>query len=164
MRPCASGSTRGLPDARPAGRRGRALAAPVLHRLGQPHGRWSQVRAGPPPTLVVALAVARDSRVCVCDRAGRGWSDVADGPQDAAQIAAGLHTLLERATVPGPYVLAGHSFGGLYVQTFAANYPDEVAGLVLLDSTAPKPVCAPTRTDPTTSSDASPPCSPRWLT
>jgi pimeloyl-ACP methyl ester carboxylesterase len=96
----------------------------------------------------VAPAVARDSTVCVYDRAGRGWSDVADGPQDAAQIAADLHTLLGRAKVPGPYVLAGHSFGGLYVQTFAANYPDQVAGLVLLDSTAPKPGPAlPTRTE-----------------
>jgi pimeloyl-ACP methyl ester carboxylesterase len=96
----------------------------------------------------VAPAVARDSRVCVYDRAGRGWSDEADGPQDATQIAANLHTLLERAQVPGPYVLAGHSFGGLYVQTFAANYPDEVAGLVLLDSTAPKPgPPLPTRTE-----------------
>jgi hypothetical protein len=61
----------------------------------------------------VAPAVARDSTVCVYDRAGRGWSDGADGPQDAARIAADLHTLLERAQVPGPYVLAGHSFGGL---------------------------------------------------
>ena len=87
----------------------------------------------------IAPAVARDSRVCVYDRAGRGWSDAADGPQDAARIAADLHTLLERAHVPGPYVLAGHSFGGLYVQSFAATYPDQVAGLVLLDSTAPKP-------------------------
>jgi pimeloyl-ACP methyl ester carboxylesterase len=96
----------------------------------------------------VAPAVARDSTVCVYDRAGRGWSDAADGPQDATQIAADLHTLLERAQVPGPYVLAGHSFGGLYVQTFAANYPDQVAGLVLLDSTAPKPGPAlPTRTE-----------------
>lgn len=96
----------------------------------------------------VAPAVARDSTVCVYDRAGRGWSDPADGPQDATQIAADLHTLLERAQVPGPYVLAGHSFGGLYVQTFAANYPDQVAGLVLLDSTAPKPGAAlPTRTE-----------------
>jgi len=86
----------------------------------------------------VAPAVAADSRVCVYDRAGRGWSDAADGPQDAARIAADLHTLLDRAEVPGPYVLAGHSFGGLYVQTFAAKYPDQVAGLVLLDSTAPK--------------------------
>ena len=96
----------------------------------------------------VASAVARDSTVCVYDRAGRGWSDGANGPQDAAQIAADLHTLLERAQVPGPYVLAGHSFGGLYVQTFAANYPDQVAGLVLLDSTAPKPgPPLPTRTE-----------------
>jgi pimeloyl-ACP methyl ester carboxylesterase len=96
----------------------------------------------------VAPAVARDSTVCVYDRAGRGWSDPADGPQDAAQIAADLHTLLDRAGVPGPYVLAGHSFGGLYVQTFAAHYPDQVAGLVLLDSTAPKPGPAlPTRTE-----------------
>jgi pimeloyl-ACP methyl ester carboxylesterase len=87
----------------------------------------------------VAPAVARDSTVCVYDRAGRGRSDPADGPQDAARIAADLRTLLERAQLPGPYVLAGHSFGGLYVQTFAANYPDQVAGLVLLDSTAPKP-------------------------
>jgi pimeloyl-ACP methyl ester carboxylesterase len=96
----------------------------------------------------VAPAVARDSTACVYDRAGRGWSDAADAPQDAAQIAADLHTLLERAEVPGPYVLVGHSFGGLYVQTFAANYPDQVAGLVLLDSTAPKPGPAlPTRTE-----------------
>ena len=95
----------------------------------------------------VAPAVARDSRVCVYDRAGRGWSDAAEGPQDAARIAADLHTLLERAQVPGPYVLAGHSFGGLYVQTFAASYPDQVAGLVLLDSTAPKPGPAQTRTE-----------------
>jgi pimeloyl-ACP methyl ester carboxylesterase len=87
----------------------------------------------------IAPAVARESRVCVYDRAGRGWSDAADGPQDAVRIAADLDTLLERAHVPGPYVLAGHSFGGLYVQTFAANYPDQVAGLVLLDSTATKP-------------------------
>jgi pimeloyl-ACP methyl ester carboxylesterase len=85
----------------------------------------------------ITPAVARDSRVCVYDRAGRGWSEPADTPQDGAQIAADLHTLLHRANVPGPYVLAGHSFGGLYVLTFAARYPDEVAGMVLVDSTAP---------------------------
>jgi pimeloyl-ACP methyl ester carboxylesterase len=85
----------------------------------------------------ITPAVARDTRVCVYDRAGRGWSEPADGPQDGAQIAADLHTLLERGDVPGPYVLAGHSFGGLYVLTFAARYPDEVAGMVLVDSTEP---------------------------
>ena len=87
----------------------------------------------------ITPAVARETRVCVYDRAGRGWSDPANSPQDGAQIAADLHTLLERAHVPGPYVLAGHSFGGLYVQSFAAQFPDQVAGMVLLDSTAPKP-------------------------
>jgi pimeloyl-ACP methyl ester carboxylesterase len=85
----------------------------------------------------IAPAVARDTRVCVYDRAGRGWSEPADTVQDGAQIATDLHTLLHRANVPGPYVLTGHSFGGLYVLTFAARYPDEVAGMVLIDSTAP---------------------------
>jgi len=83
--------------------------------------------------------VARDTRVCAYDRAGRGWSDPADAPQDGAQIATDLHTLLHTAGVPGPYLLAGHSFGGLYTLAFAARYPDEVAGLVLVDSTAPAP-------------------------
>lgn len=85
----------------------------------------------------IAPAVARNTRVCVYDRAGRGWSDAAGSPPDGAQIATDLHTLLQRAHVPGPYVLAGHSFGGLYVMTFAEQYPDQVAGLVLVDSTAP---------------------------
>ncbi len=92
----------------------------------------------------VADDVAQDSRVCVYDRAGKGWSDPVDGPQDAVEIATDLHMLLERADIPGPYVLAGHSFGGLYVLTFAARYPDQVAGLVLLDITAPKAGPAPT--------------------
>src|SRR5829696_522279 len=97
----------------------------------------------------IAPVVARDTRVCVYDRAGRGWSDTTDGPQDGAHIAADLHTLLERAQVPGPYVLAGHSFGGLYVQSFATQFPDQVAGMVLLDSSAPIPGRAqPTDTDP----------------
>jgi pimeloyl-ACP methyl ester carboxylesterase len=95
---------------------------------------------------LIAPAVARDSRVCVYDRAGRGWSDPAASPPDGAQIATDLHTLLNRAHVPGPYVLAGHSFGGLYVRTYAAKYPEEIAGLVLVDSTASHdtPVSAPT--------------------
>jgi pimeloyl-ACP methyl ester carboxylesterase len=85
----------------------------------------------------ITPAVARETRVCVYDRAGRGWSEDADADQDATQIATDLHTLLQRGRVPGPYVLAGHSFGGLYVLTFASRYPDDVAGLVLVDSTAP---------------------------
>jgi pimeloyl-ACP methyl ester carboxylesterase len=105
----------------------------------------------------ITPAVARTTRVCVYDRAGRGWSDPATTPQDGLQIATDLHTLLHRGGVPGPYVLAGHSFGGLYVLTFAARYPDEVAGLVLIDSTAPKPATttAPASAAATGSYDAS---------
>jgi pimeloyl-ACP methyl ester carboxylesterase len=94
----------------------------------------------------IAPAVALDTRVCVYDRAGRGWSDPTDTTQDATQIATDLHTLLQRANVPGPYVLAGHSFGGLYALTYAAQYPTEVAGMALIDSTAP--VSAPTPPTP----------------
>jgi pimeloyl-ACP methyl ester carboxylesterase len=92
----------------------------------------------------IAPAVARDTRVCVYDREGRGWSDSADTTQDASRIATDLHTLLRRGGVPGPYVLAGHSFGGLYVLTYAARYPEQVAGMVLVDTTAPaaEPVTA----------------------
>jgi pimeloyl-ACP methyl ester carboxylesterase len=82
--------------------------------------------------------VAAESRVCVYDRPGRGWSEPVDSAQDATAIAHGLHTLLQRANVPGPYVLAGHSFGGLYVLTYADLYPDEVAGMVVIDTTAPQ--------------------------
>jgi pimeloyl-ACP methyl ester carboxylesterase len=95
----------------------------------------------------ITPAVARDTRVCAYDRPGRGWSEPATTPQDGVQLATDLHTLLQRGQVPGPYVLAGHSFGGLYVLTFAARYPDEVAGMVLVDSTAPasaaKPAASP---------------------
>ena len=85
----------------------------------------------------ITPAVARDTTVCVYDRAGRGWSEDADTPQDAVAISTDLHTLLHRAGVPGPYVMAGHSFGGLYALTFAASHPGEVAGMVLIDSTSP---------------------------
>jgi pimeloyl-ACP methyl ester carboxylesterase len=88
-------------------------------------------------TALVDEAVASETRVCVYDRAGRGWSEPADTRQDADRIATDLHTLLDRANVPGPYVLVGHSFGGHYVRAYAAHYPDEVAGMVLVDSTPP---------------------------
>ncbi len=85
----------------------------------------------------ITAGVARDTTICVYDRAGRGWSEDADAPQDAVAISTDLGTLLHRAGVPGPYVMAGHSFGGLYALTFAATHPDEVAGMVLIDSTSP---------------------------
>ena len=81
----------------------------------------------------IAPAVAATTTVCTYDRAGHGRSDEV-GPQDGIALATDLHTLLERAGVPGPYVLVGHSSGGPYVRVFAAQYPDEVAGMVLLDA------------------------------
>ena len=81
----------------------------------------------------IAPTIAATTTVCAYDRAGHGRSDEA-GPQDGIALATDLHTLLERAGVPGPYVLVGHSSGGPYVRVFAARYPDQIAGMVLLDS------------------------------
>lgn len=85
----------------------------------------------------ISPAVAGSTRVCAYDRAGHGWSDPVGHAQDGGEIAGDLHELLSRGEVPGPYVLAGHSFGGLYVLAYAARYPEEVAGMVLIDTTAP---------------------------
>lgn len=85
----------------------------------------------------ITAEVRRTTRVCAYDRAGQGWSDDVDAPQDGLAIAADLHTLLARAGESGPYVLVGHSAGGPYAMTFAARYPDDVAGMVLLDPMSP---------------------------
>ena len=99
----------------------------------------------------ITQAVAHDTTICVYDRAGRGWSEDADAPQDAVAISTDLHTLLQRAGVPGPYVIAGHSFGGLYAMTFAARHAGEVAGMVLIDSTSPHYDVAAVAPNPTAS-------------
>jgi pimeloyl-ACP methyl ester carboxylesterase len=82
----------------------------------------------------VQPAVAQFTRVCSYERAGYGWSDAGPSPRTSQQLVTELHTLLVKARVPGPYVLVGHSFGGLHVQLYAFRYPQEVAGLVLVDS------------------------------
>jgi pimeloyl-ACP methyl ester carboxylesterase len=86
----------------------------------------------------VAPDVATATRVCVYDRAGRGWSEPAGGPQDGTEIATSLHRLLDTAGEPGPYVLAGHSAGGIYALSFARLFPEDTAGIVLLDSMHPE--------------------------
>ena len=87
----------------------------------------------------VQQEVSGTTRVCAYDRAGMGWSEIGPDPRDAKQITDELHALLSEAGIEGPYVLVGHSFGGMYLQTYAARYPDEVAGVALVD----------TSTDPT---------------
>jgi pimeloyl-ACP methyl ester carboxylesterase len=96
--------------------------------LGGISARWARV-TGP---------VGETSRVCTYDRAGQGWSDDAASPQDGVQSAEDLHTLLAEAGEHPPYVLVGHSTGGTFAMTYAARYPDQVAGLVLLDSSSPE--------------------------
>lgn len=78
--------------------------------------------------------VAEFARVCTYDRAGYGWSQPGPRPRTGAQIVAELHTLLENAGVEGPYVLVGHSLGGIFVRLYAAECPDEVVGMVLVDA------------------------------
>jgi pimeloyl-ACP methyl ester carboxylesterase len=85
----------------------------------------------------VTAQVARTTRICAYDRAGQGWSEDADGPQDGRAVATDLHALLARAGESGPYVLVGHSSGGTLAMTYAARYPGQVAGMVLLDSSSP---------------------------
>jgi pimeloyl-ACP methyl ester carboxylesterase len=84
--------------------------------------------------------VAKVTRVCSYDRAGRGWSEKSpeNEDQDLWTTAERLQTLLNNAGEQGPYVLVGHSIGGLYVRAFTQQHRDEVAGIVLLDSAHPE--------------------------
>jgi pimeloyl-ACP methyl ester carboxylesterase len=91
---------------------------------------------------------ARTTRVCTYDRAGMGWSEPGPLPRTAAHVAQELHTLLQNARVPGPYVLVGHSLGGLPVRVFAHDYAAEVAGVVLIESMHPRQAKPATPTTP----------------
>jgi pimeloyl-ACP methyl ester carboxylesterase len=77
--------------------------------------------------------VAKTTRICTYDRAGMGWSEPSPEPRTAREFAKELHTLLEEANEPGPYILVGHSMGGYTVRVYAHDYPEEVVGLVLVD-------------------------------
>jgi pimeloyl-ACP methyl ester carboxylesterase len=85
----------------------------------------------------VQPVLAKSTRVCSYDRAGMGWSDVQPAPRDADHIAAELHGLLAAAGINGSIVLMGHSIGGIYIRDYATRYPDEVAGLIFVDSSTP---------------------------
>jgi pimeloyl-ACP methyl ester carboxylesterase len=84
---------------------------------------------------LVQPAVSRLSRVCSYDRAGLAWSDLGPTPRTMRQEAYELHLLLEKARLKAPFVLVGHSIGGLIARVYAAEYPQEVAGMILVDST-----------------------------
>lgn len=92
-------------------------------------GDWS------PSWIRIQLRLASRTTVCAYDRAGYGFSDPASSPRTSDAIARELHDLLHAANLPAPYVLVGHSFGGLNVLAFAQRYRRDVAGLVLVDGT-----------------------------
>lgn len=79
-------------------------------------------------------------RVVRYDRAGIGYSDACQTPRDPEIIARELHTLLERAGESPPYILAAHSLGGPYISVFTQLYPEEVVGMVFMDTTHPERV------------------------
>lgn len=104
---------------------GQGRPAVVLdHGLGGSASDWRHVRE----------RLARTTQVCSYDRAGYGASEPGPHPRSSGRLASELRTLLSRAGVPGPYVLAGHSFGGYNVRMFAHLFPRDVQGLVLVDA------------------------------
>jgi pimeloyl-ACP methyl ester carboxylesterase len=110
-----------------------------------PASVWSDDLVQPDmPRTMVFQGVASFTRVCMYERPGAGSviddvlhssrSDPVPQPRTAESVVADLHALLHAAGVHGPYVLAGHSLGGMFVRLYAATYPSEVAGLVLVDA------------------------------
>jgi pimeloyl-ACP methyl ester carboxylesterase len=121
--------------------RGRGTPTVVLASgYGDTARVWS-IDAPGLPTPHVLPAVAGFTRVCAYDRPGtfginndRSHSDPVPQPHAPDDAVADLHALLQAAPVPGPYVLVGHSLSGAYVRLYAATYPDDVAGMVLVDA------------------------------
>jgi pimeloyl-ACP methyl ester carboxylesterase len=101
--------------------------------LGASSLSWSLVQPG----------VAQITHTCAYDRAGFGWSDAGPLPRTAGRIADELQALLTRSGVPAPYVLVGHSYGGLVMRLFTARHRADVAGLVLIEPAIPEEWAAP---------------------
>ena len=105
--------------------RGSGQPTAVMEAGGEGHsGSWRFVQPG----------VANFTRVCAYDRAGAGQSDPAPDGRHGEEVAEELHALLQSANVPPPYVLVGHSLGGILVRYFALRFPDDVVGMVLIDT------------------------------
>lgn len=104
---------------------------------------WSRKDVVPPKATPVMPGVAAFTHVCLYDRPGTTFgvaaadysrSDPVRMPRTSRAAVSDLHALLRAARVPGPYVLVGHSFGGVIVRQYASSYPKEVVGLVLVDA------------------------------
>ncbi len=84
--------------------------------------------------LALQESVGEFARAVSYDRRGLGWSSPSNSERTPSNVARELHDLLRRAEVPGPYILVGHSFGGLVVRRYAVDYPEDVVGVVLVDA------------------------------
>jgi len=91
--------------------------------------------------------LAKSYRVVSYDRAGLGWSDLGPMPRTSGLIVEELHRMLAQAGIAPPYILVGHSFGGLIMPLFAAQYPQEVIGLLLVDGVTPGEWNPPSESD-----------------
>ena len=83
---------------------------------------------------LVQSETSRFARICTYDRAGLGWSEPSPHPRTSDVITNELHTLLANARVVGPYILVGHSLGGIFVREYQYKFPQQVAGIILVDS------------------------------
>jgi pimeloyl-ACP methyl ester carboxylesterase len=101
-------------------------AVVVVTSLGEPGHGWAEIQR----------RLAQHTTVVLYDRAGLGWSDPGPWPT-GKRIVDDLHALLDATRIPPPYVLVGHSVGGFHVRLYAARHPEQVAGLVLVDSSHP---------------------------
>ncbi len=88
--------------------------------------------------VLIQPELAKSHRVCTYDRAGMMWSERRDGTPSAVQIADDLHSLLENASEPPPYVMVGYSLGGLFIRVYAHQYPQDVAGMVFVEPSHPE--------------------------
>jgi len=86
----------------------------------------------------VQESIGELTRACSYDRAGILWSEPGPLPRDGKTIARELSTVLDAAGEEGPYFLVGHAFGGAYIRIFAGEYPDDVCGMVLIESSHPE--------------------------
>jgi pimeloyl-ACP methyl ester carboxylesterase len=105
---------------------------------------------------VIVPKLAKETTVCVYDRAGLGRSSKVTSPRTSFDAAADLQRLLTKIGIAPPYVIAGQSLGGMNARAFASTYPDAVAGLVLIDSSHPDQLERIARVLPPRSADESP--------
>jgi pimeloyl-ACP methyl ester carboxylesterase len=132
--------------------RRRFLVRGSLFDVGEDRQMYLSQKGTGSPTIIFESGIAATSqnwahvqqlvstltRTVTYDRGGLGWSSASNSDRTPSNIVRELRTLLQLARVPPPYILVGHSFGGLVVRRFAAEHPDEVLGVVLIDPMRPE--------------------------